>query len=78
MVAEIITQIIYTLQKVWDNIIKPAFIELLADMNMILNIVMQALYQLLSKGLLYLSIWSLKVAQKCHKKSEKLIDKCWV
>lgn len=78
MVAEIITQIIYTLQKFWDNIIKPAFIEVLADLNMMLNIVTQMFFELSSRLLMLISKWSLSLAKKCHQKSEKLIDKCWV
>lgn len=78
MVAELVTQVIFTLQKVWDNIIKPAAIELLADMNMVLNVILQLTYSLLSKGFSILSKWCLIIAQKCHQKSEKLIDKCWL
>lgn len=78
MVLELITQAVYTLQKFWDNIVKPAAIELMADVNMILNILLQSFYELSSKLLLFVSKTCLNLAHKCHQKSEKLIDKCWV
>lgn len=77
-IAECITQIIYTFQRLWDNIVKPFVIEAMADMNMMFNILSQMFFELSSKILTALSGWSLKLAQICHRKSEKLIDKCWL
>lgn len=78
LLFEIITQIVYALQKFYDGIITPALIEGLADLNIILIVFTQMYHELMCKVCAYLAHMFLQIAQYSHSKSEKLIHRYWI
>lgn len=69
--------IVSTILKFMNNIIKPAFIEFLADVNLILNIVWQGFLEVSSNILLNISKITLSWSQSLHNRAEKLLYKNW-
>ena len=77
LVLEIATQIIYSLQRLYDGVIVPALMEGLADLNVILIVFAQMYYELVCRCCAYVSKIFLQIAKHSHSKSEKLIHRYW-
>lgn len=76
-VAEIVTQAVYALQKFWHGIIKPAFVDMLADAYLLFLVMLQAWYEMSAIMCLLLSKWLNSYAKCALQKSECLIEKTW-
>lgn len=76
-ICEVLTQIVYTLQKVWFNLVVPFFVERMADVHFMSIIIMQGLYELTSRISLSMSKLFFEVANYTHKKSEELVERVW-
>lgn len=69
--------IIYTIYKFFTNVIRPAFIELLADLSFIGLIIAEMYYELASRVCLFISKNLLKYSKHCTNKSEEIIERTW-
>jgi len=78
VISEIITQIMYMLEKLWLNVMVPAAIELLADVHFMGLIALQAWYEFSGKLALGLSALLLKYVESANGKSEMLIERTWM
>lgn len=77
-IAEIVTQIIFTLQKFWDGIVKPALVDMLADAHLLLLIALQSWYETAAKVCLIVSKCLNRYAKFALHKSEQLVYKTWI
>jgi len=77
-VMEVLMQIIHMLHRLYDQVMVPGAVELLADANMLLLIAYQGYLEIKSNMCLMLSQWLLGVAKRAHVQSEQLIDKTWM
>lgn len=77
LLFEIATQIIYSLQRLYDGVVVPALMEGLADLNVILIVFAQMYHEFMCKACAYLAHMFLQIAQYSHIKSEKLIHRYW-
>lgn len=77
VISEIVTQIIYMLQKLWFNVVVPAAIELLADLHFMGLIALQAWFEFSAKLALGVSALLLKYVESANDKSEALIERTW-
>jgi len=63
--------------KSMNNIIRPAFVELLADINLILNVAWQGFLEVSSNILLKISKITLIWSRLLHERAERLLFKNW-
>lgn len=75
--AEIVTQTVYTVQKFWHGIVKPACVDMLADAYLFGLILLQAWYEVSAKMCLQASKRLNAYARYALHKSECLIEKTW-
>lgn len=76
-IAELITQAVYVLQRLWDNGVKPLLVHLLVELNYFLNIVLQGFFEVSSNMSLFLSKMFYNWSEYFHNKSEEYISKNW-
>jgi len=63
--------------KIINEKVFPFCVELLADVDLFLNIILESIYSILSNCFLYLSKISLIISKYFHKKSESIIQRKW-
>lgn len=76
-IAEIITQIVYSLQKLWHSVLVPMFLESMVFLHWFGLIAYQAILCVTSDWSLYLSKKLLQLSKLSHEQSEQLINKTW-
>lgn len=74
---QIISGLVYTITRVINNVIQPALVEGLADINFISIIILQGVLSASSDMLLGISKLTLHAAKYLHNTSEKIIEKSW-
>lgn len=78
VIAEVLTQMMHMLRKLYDQVLVPGTVELLADASFMLTVVYQGYLSMKSDTCLALSKWLLHMSQRAHDQSERLIDKTWM
>ena len=74
---EIVTQIIFALQKLWYGVLLPNLVELFADVFFMSLILYQSYLSCSSNICLSLSKIFLRLAEYSHKRSEEVIERTW-
>lgn len=77
-IVEVITQIVFTLQKFWDGVVKPSVVDMLADAHLLMLILLQSWYDVSAKFSLCVCKYLNNYTKFALQKSEHLIHKTWI
>jgi len=77
-ICEVITQVLFALQRFYCNIVIPCIFELAADAYFISLVATQMLLSMLNSVCLSASALLLKIAEHSHPQSERLIRETWL
>lgn len=77
IVIDLAHSIISSTIKIMNNIVRPAVVELLADISMVLNVIWQSFLEVSSNVLLSISKITLSWSESLHNRAEQLLYKNW-